>query len=224
MYRDGCADAEHGLVKQTSIRLSELFFQDLTMSSTAPVSSTKETSTTEETQPSNEYEDAEKNYQLKSLKFWTIVVSVLLSIFLVALVSPRPLHVPYSTLSQTYIKNQDRTIIATAIPRITDEFNSIQDIGWYGSAYMLTCACFNLISGRIYQLYSTKKVFLLSIVVFEIGSALCGGAPNSPAFIVGRAIAGIGGAFIFSGGNVSELRCLCLFLTCRVMPGLIPLF
>lgn len=89
-----------------------------------------------------------------------------------------------------------------AIPRITDEFNSIQDIGWYGSAYMLTAACFFPISGRIYQLYSTKWAFLLSIIVFEAGSALCGAAPHSTAFIIGRAIAGLGSAGIFSGGTM----------------------
>ena len=127
----------------------------------------------------DQYEDAEKNYQPKSLKFWTIMIGMYLSIFLVAL---------------------DRTIIATAIPKITDEFNSIEDIGWYGSAYMLTAACFNLIFGRIYQLYSTKWVFLISLVIFEAGSALCGAAPSSVAFIIGRAIAGLGSAGIFTGG------------------------
>lgn len=91
-------------------------------------------------------------------------------------------------------------IIATAIPGITNEFHSIEDIGWYGSAYMLTAAIFNPLSGRIYQLYSTKWVFLVSILVFEVGSALCGAAPSSAAFIVGRAIAGIGAAGIFCGG------------------------
>ena len=91
-------------------------------------------------------------------------------------------------------------IIATAIPGITNEFHSIEDIGWYGSAYMLTGAIFNALGGRIYQLYSTKWVFLGSILVFEVGSALCGAAPSSAAFIVGRAIAGIGAAGIFCGG------------------------
>ena len=67
---------------------------------------------------------------------------------------------------------------------------------------MLTCACFNPISGRIYQLYSTKWVFLLSIVVFEAGSALCGAAPNSTSLIIGRAVAGLASAFIFTGGNM----------------------
>ena len=91
-------------------------------------------------------------------------------------------------------------IIATAIPSITNGFHSIEDIGWYGSAYMLTVATFFPLFGRIYQLYSTKWVFLVSIVVFDVGSALCGAAPSSAAFIVGRAIAGIGAAGIFCGG------------------------
>jgi MFS family permease len=54
----------------------------------------------------------------------------------------------------------------------------------------------------VYTYYSTKSVFLAAILVFEVGSALCGGAPNSNAFIVGRAIAGIGSAGIFSGATV----------------------
>ena len=70
---------------------------------------------------------------------------------------------------------------------------------------MLTAACFNPITGRIYQLYSTKWVFLSSIVIFEVGSALCGAAPNSTAFIIGRAIAGLGSAGIFSGGMMITL-------------------
>ena len=65
---------------------------------------------------------------------------------------------------------------------------------------MLTAACFIPISGRIYQLCSTKWGFVLSIVIFEAGSALCGAAPASTAFIIGRAIAGLGSAGIFSGG------------------------
>jgi hypothetical protein len=37
----------------------------------------------------------------------------------------------------------DNTIIATAIPRITDDFHALQDVGWYGSAYLLTtCGTF----------------------------------------------------------------------------------
>lgn len=67
---------------------------------------------------------------------------------------------------------------------------------------MLACACFNPLFGKIYQLYAHKPVYLVSVVVFEVGSALCGAAPNSTAFIIGRAISGLGAAGIFSGGSV----------------------
>ncbi|KAF2236944.1 MFS general substrate transporter [Viridothelium virens] len=129
----------------------------------------------------DKYADAEKNFNVRSPKFWIIIIGIYVSIFLVAL---------------------DRMIIATAIPSITDEFHSIEDIGWYGSAYMLTGAIFNPLFGRIYQLYTTKSVFLLSVVIFEAGSALCGAAPSSTSFIVGRAIAGIGAAGIFCGSMI----------------------
>jgi MFS family permease len=104
---------------------------------------------------------------------------------------------PVFVSSLTFV--QDRTIIATAISQISNEFHSLNDIGWYGSAYMLTSCAFQLFFGRIYTFYSTKWVFLAAIVFFDIGSALCGAASTSVGFIVGRAIAGIGSARVFSG-------------------------
>lgn len=98
--------------------------------------------------------------------------------------------------------DQDRTILATAVPKITDDFHSLGDIGWYGSAYMLTSCSFQLLFGRVYTFYNPKYVFLASIAIFEIGSALCGAAPSSTALIVGRAIAGLGSAGIFAGAIV----------------------
>jgi MFS family permease len=94
---------------------------------------------------------------------------------------------------------QDRTIIATAVPRITDEFHSLADVGWYASAYLITSCATQLIWGRIFTFYSSKAVYLSAIALFEMGSVVCGAAPNSNAFIVGRAIAGIGSAGIYSG-------------------------
>ncbi|CAG1979460.1 unnamed protein product [Fusarium graminearum] len=127
-------------------------------------------------------QEALENYKPKTLKFWLIIVSVFAAMLLVAL---------------------DRTIIATAIPQITNDFQSLGDIGWYGSAYMLTTAAFQLIFGRIYRFYDLKKTFLTCILTFEIGSAICGAAPNSVAFIIGRAIAGIGAAGIMTGSMMS---------------------
>ncbi|KAI9726750.1 MAG: hypothetical protein M1828_000606 [Chrysothrix sp. TS-e1954] len=96
----------------------------------------------------------------------------------------------------------DQMILATAIPRITDEFDSFNDIGWYASAYMLTSAALQLFWGRVYTFYSPKWVFLSLMVLFEAGSAICGAAPSSPVLIFGRALAGAGAAGIQNGAVV----------------------
>ncbi|KAK6613855.1 hypothetical protein ACHAPC_010409 [Botrytis cinerea] len=96
----------------------------------------------------------------------------------------------------------DNSIIATAIPKITDQFHSLNDVGWYGSAYLLTTASFQLLFGKFYSYFSIKWVYLVAIAIFELGSLICGVAPNSIALIIGRAIAGLGSAGIFSGALI----------------------
>ncbi|KAI1372458.1 MFS general substrate transporter [Hypoxylon crocopeplum] len=104
-----------------------------------------------------------------------------------------------STFISMFLVSLDRTIITTAIPRISDDFSSSTDIGWYGSAYLLTTCAFQLLLGKVYSFYSIKNTFLASVFFFEVGSAVCGAAPSSTVFIVGRAIGGLGAAGITSG-------------------------
>ncbi|KAJ9626359.1 hypothetical protein H2203_003991 [Taxawa tesnikishii (nom. ined.)] len=132
----------------------------------------------DEEQGGAELQRVESSTYASGLKLLSIVTAVVLSVFLVAL---------------------DMTIVATAIPRITDQFHSLDDAGWYGSAFFLTVAAFQSSWGKAYKYFPLKVVFLLSIAVFELGSLICGVAPNSTALIVGRAIAGAGGAGIASG-------------------------
>jgi MFS family permease len=56
-----------------------------------------------------------------------------------------------------------------------------------------------LLIGKIYGIFEIKWLIIASIIIFEAGSALCGAAPSSNALIVGRAIAGIGGAGMYIG-------------------------
>ncbi|KAF4555296.1 Efflux pump roqT-like protein 2 [Elsinoe fawcettii] len=93
----------------------------------------------------------------------------------------------------------DNTILATAIPKITDQFKSINDIGWYGSSYLLTTCAFQLGFGKLYTFLNLKWVYLVALGLFELGSLVCAAAPNSEALIIGRAIAGVGSAGLFSG-------------------------
>ncbi|RYP10429.1 hypothetical protein DL764_000612 [Monosporascus ibericus] len=98
-----------------------------------------------------------------------------------------------------FVISLDFSIIATAIPKITSEFRSLEDVGWYGSAYLLTTASTQLLVGKLYTIFSLKWVFLLSLLIFELGSVICAAAPSSIALIFGRAVAGCGNAGLLSG-------------------------
>jgi MFS family permease len=100
--------------------------------------------------------------------------------------------------------------VSTAIPKITDEFQAVADVGWYASAYFMTTCAFQLMFGRLYTFFSVKGVFLISILIFEVGSAVCGAAPSSTALIVGRAIAGVGSAGIYAGAVITTVYCIPL--------------
>ncbi|KAK8098759.1 MFS general substrate transporter [Apiospora kogelbergensis] len=100
----------------------------------------------------------------------------------------------------TFLVGLDFSLIATAIPVITSEFNSVQDIGWYGAAFQLALCSTQPLAGKTYILWSKKYCYLLWLGVFEVGSLVCALAPTSTALIVGRAVAGLGASGVFAGG------------------------
>lgn len=100
----------------------------------------------------------------------------------------------------TFVIALDNTIIATAIPKITTVFNSLEDVGWYGSSYLLTTCSLQPSFGKVYTYFDVKYTYLFALLLFEIGSIICAAARNSPMFIIGRAVAGAGAAALFSGG------------------------
>ncbi|KAI6782766.1 drug:H+ antiporter-2 [Emericellopsis cladophorae] len=112
------------------------------------------------------------------IKMAFIVVALVLSIFLLSL---------------------DMTIVATAIPKITDEFQGLEKVGWYGAAFFMTVGAFQSTWGKIYKFFPLKTSFLIAILIFEIGSTICGAAPNANTLIAGRAIAGVGAAGLGAG-------------------------
>lgn len=102
-------------------------------------------------------------------------------------------------LTWVLAKSKDRSILATAIPKITSQFNSLDDVAWYGSSYLLTTCCFQLMFGKLYADFKVKWVFTAALALFEIGSLVAGCAPNSVALIIGRAIQGVGCAGVLTG-------------------------
>ncbi|CAG7560431.1 unnamed protein product [Fusarium equiseti] len=98
-----------------------------------------------------------------------------------------------------FLFSLDLTIVATAIPKITDEFKGLDKVGWYGAAFFMTVGAFQSTWGKIYKYFPLKTSFIVAIFIFELGSVICGAAPNAEALITGRAIAGVGGAGLGAG-------------------------
>lgn len=90
-------------------------------------------------------------------------------------------------------------VLATAIHTITSDFKSTNDVGWYGSAYLLAQMSSQPVFGKIYTLFEPELTYLLSLLIFGVGSILCAAAPNSILLIVGRVVTRIAAAGLLTG-------------------------
>lgn len=115
--------------------------------------------------------------KLGNFEFLLVFVSLALGVFLVAI---------------------DFTIVSTALPAIAGEFQSLDQIAWVGSAFLLSSTGFSSTYGSLCDIFGRKTTLLLAITIFEGGSLLCGAAPTMTALILGRFIAGIGGGGLYS--------------------------
>ncbi|KAI9345841.1 major facilitator superfamily domain-containing protein [Zopfochytrium polystomum] len=100
--------------------------------------------------------------------------------------------------TSTFLAALDVTIVAVAFQAIADEFAAQDQVAWVATAYLLTSTAFVPLYGQLADIFGRKPTFLFAIVVFEVGSALCGVANSMALLVLGRAIAGIGGSGIFS--------------------------
>ena len=87
----------------------------------------------------------------------------------------------------------DSTIVSTALPTIVGELGGFQQLSWVVTAYLLAQTIVTPLYGKLGDLYGRKIVLQVGLVVFLIGSALCGLAQNMPELIAFRAIQGLGG-------------------------------
>jgi MFS family permease len=93
----------------------------------------------------------------------------------------------------------DTTVAAAVQTPIYEQFGQVENLAWVGIGFPMASVAVILLLGRLYDLVDVKVLALASTALFEAGSALCGGAPNMDALIVGRVIAGIGGAGMYLG-------------------------
>ena len=87
----------------------------------------------------------------------------------------------------------DSTIVSTALPTIVGELGGFQQLSWVVTAYLLAQTIVTPLYGKLGDLYGRKIVLQVGLVVFLIGSILCGIAQNLPELIAFRAVQGLGG-------------------------------
>ncbi|WP_297353659.1 MDR family MFS transporter [Paraburkholderia sp.] len=87
----------------------------------------------------------------------------------------------------------DQTIVSTALPTIVGELGGLNNLSWVVTAYLLTSTIVVPLYGKFGDLFGRKIVLQAAIVLFLVGSALCGLAQNMTQLIVLRALQGLGG-------------------------------
>lgn len=86
----------------------------------------------------------------------------------------------------------DQTIVSTALPKIASDLHGLSKYSWVATAYLLTSAVSTPLYGKISDMFGRKKIFQTAIIIFLIGSALCGAAQSMNQLIVFRGLQGIG--------------------------------
>lgn len=86
----------------------------------------------------------------------------------------------------------DQTIVSTALPRIANDLHGLNKYSWVATSYLLTSAVATPLYGKISDMYGRKKIFQSAIIIFLIGSALCGLSQNMTQLIFFRGLQGIG--------------------------------
>ncbi|WP_405839555.1 DHA2 family efflux MFS transporter permease subunit [Streptomyces sp. NBC_01518] len=87
----------------------------------------------------------------------------------------------------------DQTIVSTALPTIVSDLGGLEHLSWVVTAYLLASTAATPLWGKLGDQYGRKRLFQIAIVIFLVGSALCGAAQNMPQLIGFRALQGLGG-------------------------------
>jgi MFS family permease len=103
-----------------------------------------------------------------------------------------------AAMSAMLLAALDQTIVSTALPRIVNELHGLNELSWVVTAYLLTSTISVPIAGKLSDIYGRKKMFLIGIFIFVVGSMLSGLSQNMSELILFRAIQGIGAGTLMS--------------------------
>jgi EmrB/QacA subfamily drug resistance transporter len=118
---------------------------------------------------------AERDAPLPRATIHAIMMGIMLAMFLSAL---------------------EQTIVAPALPTIGRTLGSVENLSWVVTAYLLANTAATPLFGKLSDIHGRRRMMLVAIVIFVVGSVACALAPNMPALIFARALQGIGGGGI----------------------------
>ena len=95
-----------------------------------------------------------------------------------------------------FMSSIEATIIATALPTITGEFQAFESYAWVGTAYIVTATIATPLLGKLSDLFGRRVVFQTTLGIFIVGSVLCGISQSMGQLIAARAVQGLGGGAI----------------------------
>jgi EmrB/QacA subfamily drug resistance transporter len=95
-----------------------------------------------------------------------------------------------------FFSSLDQTIVGTAMPRIIGELGGLSIMTWVTIAYMLTSTTIVPIAGKLADIYGRRMIYVAGLVIFMIGSSLCGTSTTMLQLIMYRALQGIGGGIM----------------------------
>jgi EmrB/QacA subfamily drug resistance transporter len=95
-----------------------------------------------------------------------------------------------------FLSALEQTIVAPALPTIGRTLGDVENLSWVVTAYLLANTVATPLFGKLSDIHGRRRMMLVAIVIFIVGSVACALAPNMPALIASRALQGIGGGGI----------------------------
>src|SRR6266852_9656888 len=105
------------------------------------------------------------------------------------------------------IASLDQTIVATALPTIVSDLGGLSHLSWVITAYILATTATTQVWGKLGDQYGRKYLFIASIVIFLVGSALSGLSSSMTELIAFRAVQGIegGGLLVLAQAIIGDI-------------------
>jgi EmrB/QacA subfamily drug resistance transporter len=92
----------------------------------------------------------------------------------------------------TLLAALDQTVVATALPQIVTDLHGFSELSWVVSSFLVAATVTVPLYGKLSDLYGRRRMFVVSISIFLVGSALCGAAQSMGQLIAFRALQGVG--------------------------------